>query len=224
MRIDEIKSEFDKICTLELKEFKVADTVYQAYAVDDIEKLFDEMVDLSPDHPAIVDERLPYWGKVWPSSLAMAEYLQLADWISSDMSILELGCGPGIAGLGATNFTTEITVSDYEQEALDLAELNWLHSVGKSPKKLLLDWRDPQDFQFDVLLAADVAYEKRFFEPLINTFAKMTKKGGTVILTEPGREIAKEFFVMLREQGWKVEKSYFVESGIQTIDIYRITI
>jgi methylase of polypeptide subunit release factors len=97
----------------------------------------------------------------------MAEYLQTVDWISSDMSILELGCGPGLAGLGAAEFTTDITVSDYEKEAIELAELNWLHTVGTSPKKLLLDWRDPQGRQFDLLLAADVAYEKRFFEPLI---------------------------------------------------------
>lgn len=224
MRIDDIKSEFDKFCTLKLKMFKVGEKTYEAYAVDDIEKLFDEMVELSNDHPAVVDERLPYWGEVWPSSLAMAEYLQTVDWISSDMSILELGCGPGLAGLGAAEFTTDITVSDYEKEAIELAELNWLHTVGTSPKKLLLDWRDPQDRQFDLLLAADVAYEKRFFEPLITTFKTMTKKGGSVILTEPGREIASEFFKMLEAQGWKIEKSYFVESGIQKIDIYRIIV
>ena len=224
MRIDDIKSEFDKFCTLKLKMFKVGEKTYEAYAVDDIEKLFDEMVELSNDHPAVVDERLPYWGEVWPSSLAMAEYLQTVDWISSDMSILELGCGPGLAGLGAAEFTTDITVSDYEKEAIELAELNWLHTVGTSPKKLLLDWRDPQGRQFDLLLAADVAYEKRFFGPLINTFRTMTKKGGSVILTEPGREIASEFFEMLEAQGWKIEKSYFVESGIQKIDIYRIIV
>ncbi len=224
MRIDDIKSEFEKFCTLKLKKFEVGTKTYEAYAVDDIEKLFDEMIELADDHPDVVDERLPYWGEVWPSSLAMAEYLQTADWIGSDMSILELGCGPGVAGLGAAEFTTYITVSDYEEEALELAELNWLHAIGKSPKKLLLDWRDPQDLQFDVILAADVAYEKRFFEPLINTFKMMTKKGGSIILTEPGREIAGEFFELLKAQGWKIEKSYFVESGIQKIDIYRIVV
>lgn len=221
MTIEKLKFELAKCCKLKLKSFTAGKTKFDAYAVEDLDKLFDQLVEQTSDHPDILDERLPYWAEVWPSSLVLAEYLQSADWISTEMSILELGCGPGLAGLGALNFTKNITVSDYQTEALQLAELNWLHNIGTSPEKLLLDWREPQDLQFDVLLAADVAYEKRFFEPLINTFAAMTKKGGCVVLTEPRRGIAAEFFKLLNAQGWEIEKSSFAKNNI---DIYRILI
>ncbi len=224
-RIEELKSELGKFCTIQLKKFPAGTAAYEAYAVKDMDELLDWLIEQSPDHPDVADERLPYWAEVWPSSLGLATYLRDADWITPEMSVLELGCGPGIAGLGAAHRTKNVTVSDYQPEALELAELNWLHNAGRSPEKLLLDWRYPDEkFKYDILLAADVAYEKRFFEPLLNTFRKMTRPGGSVVLSEPGRAIAKDFFDLMEKQGWSYSKENLGQVGGQNIDIYRITI
>ena len=101
----------------------------------------------------------------------------------------------------------EVLLTDYHQEALDYAEKNWRENVGTAPRSRLLDWREPpDDLEADVVLAADVAYEKRFFQPLADTFQALARSGGRALIAEPGRPLAKAFFPTLARAGFQCER------------------
>lgn len=216
-RKEEILAELSQIGKLALREVRAGSQVYQVWAAENLDEMVDELIAKGPNHPDYKDERLPYWAEIWPSSLALAEYVQSAPEITPETTVLELGCGPGVAGVAAHR-AKQVTVSDYEPPALQLAVANWLENIGREPRAEFMDWREPRlELAADVLLAADVAYEKRFFTPLINTFKTLLKPGGSILLSEPGRSVACDFFEFMQQSEFEVEQ-VAVKHGI---DIWR---
>ena len=183
------------------REFEIA-------TAGSIDELLDELVEAGPDAPAYQDERLPYWAEVWPSAVALAEHVLRGRTVAEGTRVIEIGCGLGLVGLAAMERDASVLFTDYQEDALAFAELNGLINLGRSPAAVLMDWREPDlDEQFDVILAADVAYEKRFFGPLLRTFQRLLAPGGTVLLAEPNRRIAEGFFELLRRHGLAAEKT-----------------
>ncbi|MFC1467750.1 methyltransferase [Verrucomicrobiota bacterium] len=214
---EEILAELNQIGKLALREVHAGTEEYQIWATENLDEMVDELIAKGPNHPAYQDERLPYWAEIWPSSLALAEYVQSAPEITAESTVLELGCGPGVAGLAAHR-ARRVTVSDYEIPALQLSRVNWLENLGREPAAEFMDWREPRlELAADVLLAADVAYEKRFFVPLINTFKTLLKPGGVILLSEPGRSVAVDFFECMQHSEFEAEQ-VAVKHGI---DIWR---
>ncbi len=206
MKKDLLLKELSDFGKLVKRSIKVGDEEYSIWAAEDLDQMVDALIQKGEDHPDYKDERLPYWAEIWPSSLALAEYVQTCDEIKNSTTVLELGCGPGVAGLAAHR-AKSVTVSDYEQPALTLSVANWLENIGVEPLAELMDWRDPRpELAADVLLAADVAYEKRFFEPLINTFRTLLKPNGCILLSEPGRSVASDFFELMTKSDVSVEQ------------------
>lgn len=152
----------------------------------------------------LIDERLPYWAEVWPSSHALAHSLLTHPGISPSTRCLELGCGLGLAGIAAGFRTPHVLFSDYQPAAVAIAQHNWSLNHPTSPESLLLDWRSPNWTrpQLDLIIAADVAYEDRFFQPLANTFETLLHQNGFILLAEPGRPIAAKFYRLLQQRGW----------------------
>ena len=173
-----------------------------------IDGLLDQLVEAGPDDPAYQDERLPYWAEVWPAAVALADQVLRRPSVAEGTRVVEIGCGLGLAGLAAMGKGASVLLTDYQEEALAFAELNGLINFGRSPATALMDWREPDlDEQFDVILAADVAYEKRFFDPLLRTFQKLLAPGGTVLLAEPNRRVAAGFFELLQREGFAAERT-----------------
>jgi predicted nicotinamide N-methyase len=70
-----------------------------------------------------------------------------------------------------------------------------------------MDWRKPEpSYKADLLIASDVAYERRSFDHLPNAFRTLANPGGKIIVSEPNRLYAQEFFDALQYQGFKVQK------------------
>ena len=124
------------------------------------------------------DERLPYWAEIWPSAYVLAgrvtvmkaQGLQSLGIGSVDLalsqrpSLLELGCGCGLAVMTALAAGYDVTAIDYYPEALEFVELNARHNELAIPQTRVVDWRNyPHDLtDFDVVIAADVLYEKDY--------------------------------------------------------------
>jgi predicted nicotinamide N-methyase len=181
--------------------------------------LLEQLAAKADDHPDVVDERMPYWAELWPSARGLAEAILSADKLPGG-PWLELGCGPGLAGLAARLRGVPGTWTDYADEALWLSELNARSHGIADPHCRLLDWRQPpQDVKVPWLLASDVAYETRFFEPLLACMDQLLLPGGELWLGEPGRPVARAFFNGLMQNGW--------QSGellcLGDVRIYRLT-
>ncbi len=188
----------------------------------------DELVDEISDELFNQDERLPYWAELWPSAFALSEFILENKNIFKNKTILELGCGMGLTtmALSLTN-PGQIIATDYEQQALDSTKKNFdLNYISQLPSFRLLDWREPElTKKYKIIVASDVAYEERFFQPLIDLFKNYLEPKGEIILAEPNRTIAKTFFGKLALSGFNyTTKDTFVDQDGKKIKvtIYRI--
>jgi predicted nicotinamide N-methyase len=134
------------------------------------------------------DEFLPYWAELWPSALALADVV--ADRDVRGLAVLELGCGLGLPSLVAARGGARVLATDWADEALELLRANAALN-GVALETLRLDWREPGAVgTFDLVLAADVLYERRYVDVLAEL---MPRLGGEVLLADPGRPFLRPF-------------------------------
>jgi len=152
-----------------------------------------------------VDERIPYWADVWPAAVALARKLVAAD--LHGRRAIELGAGVGLCGVSAARAGAEVLITDYEAAALDCAQVNAaLNQVRVSTAQL--DWREPGwPGDFDLVLAADVLYEKRNVAPLAERIPELLAPGGVALITDPGRPYLPAFAEALAAKGLAVSTS-----------------
>ena len=176
---------------LQCVEARVGDHGYKLWHLPNVDALLDELVAKGADHPDVRDEKLPYWAEIWPSSKALAATLLRDPSLCAGRRVVELGCGPGLAGLVALQQGADVLFTDWMPEALELAALNVRENLGQPARVRLVDWRDPPaDLRAEVLLASDCTYEARFFADLYQCFARLLEPGGRVLLAEPGQSLA----------------------------------
>lgn len=147
---------------------------------------------------------LPYWANVWPAALGLARWI-LRHEDFTGMDVLDLGCGVGLAGVAAGLRGARVTFADLDPDALEFARFNAECNGVTETRTVRLDWgHQTVPGRFDVLLLADVAYERAHHEPLLRHVRSCREPGGRVLLGDPYRDIAncflglveKEFLVM----------------------------
>lgn len=193
------------LCPMRCQEYEFGGECLRIWTACDIDPLLNRLMEKEDSHPDVKDERMPYWAELWPSSILMADTIHRYSLTLPNAPWLELGCGPGLAGLMAARAGRKGICTDYMSEALWLAEVNAVQNgCGDQIAFRLLDWRSPEsDRSFPWILAGDVAYETRNFEPLLDCFDRLLAPGGEIWLGEPGRRIAQDFFRLLTENGWR---------------------
>lgn len=172
-----------------------------------------------------VDDDIPFWAELWPSSLGLARYL----WQRTDLSglkLLELGAGLGLSGIVASLKGARVLQTDLVGESLDWARenalLNGLDNIGYQQA----DWRDFQvEGAFDMIIASDVLYEPKLHVFLESILSKLLAPKGVAYLADPGRTGGKLFIESLQGKGWSVtvERIPVVHDGLSnTINISRL--
>ncbi|NUN99718.1 MAG: methyltransferase domain-containing protein [Saprospiraceae bacterium] len=196
--------------------------------IQNTDQLFDELLAKDADDPDLEDERMPYWADLWPSALALSQYLLRHQDLISGKTTLEIGCGLGLCGMVAADIGARVTLSDYLPEPLEVVRYLWWLNRQEEPDLLQMDWRyPPQNLQFDLLLASDISYEIRAHEPLVGAIRKLLKPGGRVLLSEPRRSTANAFFKLLAREGFLYERQeelVRLSGQLVTVDVYDIRI
>ena len=152
------------------------------------------------------DDYMPYWAYLWPGSFLLSDAVVAGGW-PARTSTLELGCGLGLPGLVAVSCGLAVEFTDHDITPLDFvtrsAERNGfdpaLYSVA------LLDWRYPTERKFDLILGADITYEKRLVPLVASVVAGQLAPGGVALITDPNRVAAAGFAEAIREVGLAVE-------------------
>jgi predicted nicotinamide N-methyase len=149
----------------------------------------EELIDVSRFD---VDEYMPYWAQLWPSGIALATFLGEED--LTDLRVLELGCGLGLPSIAAALAGAHVLATDWSEDAVVACADNARRN-GVEIETLVCSWDDPAPLltraPYDLVLAADVLYERRNVEPLLDVLPRLARD---VLLAEPGRPYAKGFF------------------------------
>ncbi|MBP6533196.1 MAG: methyltransferase domain-containing protein [Bacteroidia bacterium] len=175
--------------------------------IKDIDKLFNKLLSKPAADVNVLDERMPYWADLWPSAIGLSEYIEENPFLVHEKNVVEIGCGLGMPGIVAALNGANVTMTDYLQEALDFSQNNWMKNLSIKFNGQLLDWRDVSKIEkTDVILASDVAYESRSFEPLKAALKHILKPSGILLLSEPNRKFASPFIKIL-ESEFNLKKS-----------------
>ncbi len=140
----------------------------------------------------------PYWACIWPSSIAMAMYIEANKEFFANKKVLELAAGLGLPSLTVASYASEVCCSDYLEDALSVVQRSINFNGLKNMHCRLIDWNNiPADINADVLLLSDINYEPAEFETLFRVLQKFTQQGTSIILTSPQRLMAKPFISRL---------------------------
>ena len=142
------------------------------------------------------DQYMPYWAYLWPSALKMVSAILKYKW-PADADVLEIGAGIGIVGLAGLACGLNVTISDYESKAVDLAMYNARRNGFLNGQGLVLDWRYPPARQFPILWGCELLYEDRNHEPLLELTRKMLTPAGVAWFVDGGRMRAERFCQLL---------------------------
>ena len=193
------KSEYLKL-TVEHKQ-KVGNFNFKVLRIKDIDTLFSLLLNKTHADISFTDERMPYWADLWPSAIALSEYITEHSAIVKNQDVIELGCGLGLPGMVASNLGGKVLMTDYLEEALSFARLNWEQNLSSEFNSELVDWRNIDDKKkYDIVLASDVAYENRSFQPLLIALKSLVKKNGRILLSEPNRKFSSPFIELLKTE------------------------
>jgi predicted nicotinamide N-methyase len=163
---------------------------------------------------------LPYWAELWESGGALADCLARTP-PPPGARVLDLGCGMGLCGAVAAALGANVLLVDLEPSALLLARLNTL-DLGDRVRVRRLDWRrDCLDEEFDLILGADIIYERGQWEFLDEFFRRHLGEGGSVWLSEPGRQSGEAFVPWITGRGWTVAEEFVSGGKIRVVRLGR---
>jgi predicted nicotinamide N-methyase len=184
---------------------------YEIYRPDEAsrERLFEQ-------GRADPDKQMPYWAKVWPSGVALADVVVEKKEQVAGQHVLELGAGLGVTACTVLEYGGDLMTADYSALPLAHCRLNTVVNTGKAPRATCFNWRHDSEIVaatsqpqfadgFPLIIAGDVLYEGRDAEPLLNVIDRLLVADGSLWLAEPVRRTAQRFLDEAATLGWDIE-------------------
>lgn len=147
------------------------------------------------------------FGQVWPAGERLAELM--CDYPIAGKRVLEIGCGLGLSSLVLKRRRANITASDHHPLARVLlahnAKVNRLAPIPYCD----LPWGGCNTTlgRFDLIVGADILYERGQAELLAGIVARHAGSGCEIVITDPGRGNSAEFSRALALQGFALTSS-----------------
>jgi methyltransferase-like protein 23 len=140
----------------------------------------------------------PHWAKLWPSALAMGDFIHQHPELIQNKNVLELAAGLGLPSFVAARYAKAVCCSDYLEEAVTTMAKSAQHLQLSNITCELLDWDHlPADLTADVLLLSDINYDPDQFDRLYEVLLRFLQQGTLILLTTPQRLMAKPFIEKL---------------------------
>lgn len=143
----------------------------------------------------------PYWAHVWSGARVMARYLAHETTLRG-RDVLEIGCGLGLPGVVAAARGARVTMVDTCAEPLQFvaasAAANAARCATRQDDFLHLD----AGLECDVLLAAEVAYDRERFGDLVGVFDRHLRPAGIGLVADGYRTDTRPFYRALVARGF----------------------
>jgi predicted nicotinamide N-methyase len=151
------------------------------------------------------DEFLPYWAELWASGVVLAH--DMARRALRGARVLELGCGLGLPSIAAALAGGRVLATDWSKDAVSATAAN--AALNEAPLETLqVAWAAPEAIveraPWPYVIAADVLYEPRNVDQLLELLPQLVDKGGRVLIADPGRRPAEDFLERARAGRWHV--------------------
>jgi 2-polyprenyl-3-methyl-5-hydroxy-6-metoxy-1,4-benzoquinol methylase len=139
------------------------------------------------------------------------------------MRAIELGCGVGLPTIVALARGARVLATDHYEAALDFTAHNASTNLDCEPDTAILDWRT-QHIEglrtFDLVLAADVLYERKNAAALAGLVPKLLAPGGEAIFADPRRDEAPVFLAAMGGNGFEnAVEEVTVEQGTRKVKV-----
>jgi len=152
----------------------------------------------------------PLWSKIWEATAVLASHMSTIQ-VNPAHRILEIGAGMGVAGLCSARMGHRITITEYNEDALNFARANALLNNMEPDIVTKLDWNTPLvQGRFDYIIGSEVVFKETDFPGLYVLFQKYLKPGGRIILAEGMRKTSLKFIQ-------EMEKHFLIRMKKQTI-------
>lgn len=184
------------------------DTTTHRIGTDDyrIRALLDRRQYWDPDGDAaragISSASWPLFGLVWPAGLALAD--EMSRFAIAGRSVVEVGCGLGIASLVLQRRGVNVTATDHhpltEEFLRRNAALNDLPPIAYRRASWTGENRDLG--RFDLIVASDVLYERGHPAELAAFIGRHSTPTTEVMVADPGRAHCGRFRTAMREEGY----------------------
>lgn len=152
--------------------------------VEDVEALITDLTD---------EDKVPLWAEIWPACRGLSRYI----WENMDFtgqSVLELGCGLGLAGVVCGLKGADITFSDFQPDAVEISCRNAFLNKLAGVSSYLGDWRNFQlQESFDWIVGSDILYDTKHHGCLEKILRQCTAGGKGLLLSHPGRRPTFQF-------------------------------
>jgi predicted nicotinamide N-methyase len=163
------------------------------------------------------EELLPYWAELWPSGVALARVLRGRSLRGA--RTLELGCGLGAASIAAALAGGRVLATDWSEPALAMTRRN-AERNGAAVETARCTFFDAPRLRgkhaWDLVLAADVLYERRNVPLLLDVLPRLLAPGGEALLADPGRPATPEFLLRARSS-WDIRTT-----GVDKVAVHRL--
>jgi ETFB lysine methyltransferase len=185
---------------VETSTHRIGITDYRIRALRDRQQYWDP--DGRAERAGISSASWPLFGLVWPAGIALAEEMNRME--VDGMSILEVGCGLGIASLVLQGRGADVTASDHHPLAEEFLRFNAALN-GLDPVRFhRAPWEGPNPGlgRFDLIIGSDLLYERGHPVALAAFVACHAESAAQVIMTDPGRAQCGRFHTEMRDEGY----------------------
>ena len=198
------------------------DLDFECVKVGERHYYFLHVADLTPlltDNVFKNSPEFPFWVKIWEASLVLADFMTRVP--ARGQRILEVGSGMSVPGMVASALGHDVTVTDYEEEIMDFVRASAIVNGCHNLKCETLDWFEPRDLgRFDIILASEVVFHRRFFEPLLDVLRAYLSPGGVIYMAhEADRETLLPFFRMCENEFKIAMQRQHFQKGDKKLDI-----
>ncbi len=144
-------------------------------------------------------KNFPLWAKVWPSSMVLADFMA-AQPVDPKKQIIEIGAGIGIAGIVASAFGHNMTITEYNADAMEFAGANAFINGCSGIPIISMNWNEPQlTCRYDKIIGSEVIFREQDFIPIQKLFQSVLKPDGEIILVSEIRKPVLEFYQKMKD-------------------------